>query len=331
MPRSPDSVEVPGARGSQLDLSERLERLPHGHPSSPYEADGSRKPPVAAPRADDGPRDSSPHPEPFTDTEWAEHVTEVRDRLRQAHADGLATDEQYTIDPHHEVWSETREAQHDALIHDLYQRAAGVPCEYRAFIAGGLPGAGKTTVLENYAGIDRSQFLTINPDDVKAELVRRGLVPEVAGLSPMEASELVHEESSHIAKRLAFRAQADGKNVIWDVTMSSLASTQRRIEDLRENRYTQIEGIFVDLPPEVSADRAAGRHRDGEEGYRAGEGDGGRFLPAESILANTDPAWGSLNRKTFEQVKDSLDNWWVYDNSVDGRDPVLVESSATSK
>jgi hypothetical protein len=30
---------------SHADLSQRLERLPHGHPSSPRNADGSRKPP----------------------------------------------------------------------------------------------------------------------------------------------------------------------------------------------------------------------------------------------------------------------------------------------
>jgi hypothetical protein len=31
--------------GSREDLQHRLERLPHGHPSSPYNADGSRRPP----------------------------------------------------------------------------------------------------------------------------------------------------------------------------------------------------------------------------------------------------------------------------------------------
>ena len=37
----------------------------------------------------------------------------------------------------------------------------------------------------------------------------------------MEASELVHEESSYLANQLALRAQSDGKNLIWDITMSS--------------------------------------------------------------------------------------------------------------
>ena len=84
---------------------------------------------------------------------------------------------------------------HDSIIDDLYARASDVPCEQRAIIAGGLPGAGKSTVLERYAGIDRSQYLTINPDDVKEEMARRDMIPPVSGLSPMEASDLVHEES----------------------------------------------------------------------------------------------------------------------------------------
>ena len=37
----------------------------------------------------------------------------------------------------------------------------------------------------------------INPDDIKEELAQRGMVPEIDGLSPMEATDLVHEESSY--------------------------------------------------------------------------------------------------------------------------------------
>jgi len=61
--RSPDEPDVASGRGgtdrlrrppapadrprpwSAEDLRQRLERLPRGHPSSPYDADGSRKPP----------------------------------------------------------------------------------------------------------------------------------------------------------------------------------------------------------------------------------------------------------------------------------------------
>ena len=75
-----------------------------------------------------------------------------------------------------------------------------------AVVAGGLGGAGKTTVLGDHEGIDPTKYLTINPDDLKEELAQRGMIPKVDGLSPMEASDLVHEESSYLARQLALRA-----------------------------------------------------------------------------------------------------------------------------
>ena len=91
-----------------------------------------------------------------------------------------------------------------------------------AIIAGGLGGAGKdNSISQGTANIDLSKYLMINPDNIKEEMARAGMIPEVDSLSPMEASDLVHEESSTIAKRMARRAYAEGKNLIWDITMSS--------------------------------------------------------------------------------------------------------------
>jgi predicted kinase len=191
-------------------------------------------------------------------------------------------------------------------------------------MAGGLPGAGKSTILEGPASIERSQYLTINPDEIKEEMARRDMIPPVNGLSPMEASDLVHEESSYVARQLSLRAQADGKNIIWDITMSSRASTERRIDELHSSDYTRIEGIFVDIPVETSVTRAGSRHRESHDDYRAGEGLGGRFVPAEMITAQADPEWGSGNRKTFEEVRHHFDSWRHFDNS--GTAPILVKA-----
>ncbi len=94
-------------------------------------------------------------------------------------------------------------------------------------------------------------------------MAKRDMIPEVAGLTPMEASDLVHEESSHIAKQLALRAMPEGKNVIWDITMSSQDSVERRITTMRTAGYARIEGIFVDIPVDVGVtiDRTPGTAR----------------------------------------------------------------------
>jgi predicted ABC-type ATPase len=264
---------------------------------------------------------------PLTDQEYAEHVTEVRDRLSKAHDEGLSTECQYTIDPDQLRWTRDRRKVHSEIIETIYARAADVPCDYKALIAGGLGGAGKTTVLHEEAGVDLSQYLMINPDDIKEEMVKQNLVPEVEGLSPMEATDLVHEESSAVAKQLARRAYADGKNLIWDITMSSAESTEKRIDDIHRSGYTKVEGIFVDIPVEISVSRTEARHREGHEDFRAGRGLGGRFIPPEVIRSQADPVWGSQNRKTFEGLKHKFDTWTRYDNSVHGRRALLIEHS----
>jgi len=309
---APEVREGGVARRLYQQLERRLECLPAGHPSAPDYADRHR----AADRV-----------RPFTDAEHAEHVADIKVRLAAAHDAGLASEDQHTIDPDHEFWSPDREAAHDVLLSELYDRAASVPCEHKAVVAGGLAGAGKTTVLREFAGIALSEYLTINPDEIKAEMARNGLVPEIDGLTPMEATELVHEESSHLAKRLARIAQADGKNVMWDVTMSKAGSAEQRIEALRAGGYTRVDGIFVDTAVDVAARRADARHREGHEAYRAGEGLGGRFLSQELIQAQADGTSGSVNRANFERVKHSFDAWARYGNSADGP-PVLVATSA---
>jgi predicted kinase len=326
-----DFKSLPDRSGDRDELRQRLQRLPPGHPSSPLEADGTprpQEPGLVCREPSDAAELREANWQRLTDAEHAEHVSEVRALLEKARADGLATDRQHTTDPDNEQWSYDRALIHDSIIRDLYTAASHVPCDRRAILAGGLPGAGKTTVLDQHAGIDRSHFLTINPDDIKEEMAKRDMIPEVAGLTPMEASDLVHEESSYIAKQLALRATADGKNVIWDITMSSRASTESRIVDLRAAGYSQVEGIFVDIPVEVATHRSDARHREGHDDYGSGHGQGGRFVPAEVIAAQADPDWGSRNRRTFEQIKPHLDAWLHCDNSVDGRRPVLIDSGS---
>jgi predicted kinase len=320
----PERREVAATAG----LDERLKQLPAGHPSAQGHAEHVRE----ADGADGGRPDPADNRQRERDADAGrplsdvEHVAQVEGRLADARKAGFGTDSVHKIDSAKEIWTDERRDAHDAVIDDLYAAASAVPCEHRAIVAGGLPGAGKTTVLGGHAGIDLASYFTINPDGIKEEMARRGLVPEVEGLTPMEAADLVHEESSYIAKRLANRAQADGRNVIWDVTMCKPLSAEARIDSLRATGYTQVEGIFVDVPVDVSVRRADARYRQGHDAFRAGEGLGGRYVPADMIRAQADPDWGSANRRCFEQIKDRFDSWKRFDNSVDERAPLLADA-----
>jgi hypothetical protein len=225
------------------------------------------------------------------------------------------------------VWNEDRARMHREIADELYAKAANVPNEGRSVIAGGLGGAGKTTVLRDHAGIDPSQYLTVNPDDIKELMAERGLVPEVPGhpdLSPMERAALVHEESSLIGKMLADKAYRDKKNMIWDITMASEGSAQARINDLKKQGYKQIEGVFVDIPVETSVERAMSRYRRGIEQWHNGSGLGGRYVPPSIIRAQKTSTGQSINREVFDRLAGQFDGARVYDNSVHGRAPVLV-------
>jgi len=85
------------------------------------------------------------------------------------------------VEPDKEVWTERRTALHDAILRDLLDSAANVPNEYHAIIAGGLSGAGKTTVLARYAADDSTQYFKIDPDSIKADMARRGMIPKIEG------------------------------------------------------------------------------------------------------------------------------------------------------
>lgn len=302
-----NGADPTGLRGRQAGL-------PDGHPSGSGYLDA-------------GDRDDSR--EPLTQEQYAARIVQVDATLADWRRTYRSTEYRHTTDESHKVWSRDRAARHDEIIQHLYGEAAHVPCEGKAVLAGGLPGAGKTTVLGTLAGIDRSQYLVINPDEIKKQVAGRGMVPVIPDLSPMEATELAHEECSYIAKQLALRAYADQKNVIWDITMSSTDSTRRRIGELRAAGYVDVEGIFIDVPVEVSLRRAEARHRREHDAYRAGDGLGGRYIPPPVIRAQAGPDGGSTNRATFERVKQELTRWRVYDNSVDGRDAVLTETGAT--
>lgn len=260
------------------------------------------------------------HYTPLSDAEYAQHVQKAEDAIAHALAAGQSTDKTQVLSPG--VWKPDRAELHNDIVRKMLKRSVGVPSQGKAIISGGLPGAGKTTVLSKYAGVNPHDYLTLNADDIKEEMAKRGMVPEVKGLTAMEATPLVHEEASHITSLIAHQAYERKKNVIWDITMSSPGSVHKRLNEMRAMGYHDLRAVFVHIPVETSIQRARDRHRRGTEAFRQGHGNGGRLLPS-GLIRSTETANGSnASHDTFENLKNDFDGYKEFDNS--GRKPKLV-------
>jgi predicted ABC-type ATPase len=260
--------------------------------------------------------------------EYADYTARLKGRLDKAVADGMETDKMFTLNGDGVTYLPERAARHKEIVDELYEKYASVPNEGKTVIAGGLGGAGKSTVLQNFAGIPQDQYATINPDDIKEVMAEKDMIPQVEGVSPLEASTLVHEESGLIANMLAKRLYRERKNIIWDITMSRRSSVEKRLKEMRQSGYSDFRAVFVDIPVETSVERALARHRRGVAAYSAGRGHGGRYVPPEVIRANASATTSSANREVFDGLRDQFTMWEVWDNSVYGRDPERLDSSA---
>jgi zeta toxin len=181
------------------------------------------------------------------------------------------------------IWSADRSRHQGRVVAGLYGQAAGVPGERRAVLAGGLRGADKKTALDK-AGVDRSRFLLVSVDTVLAELARRSLIPVVAGLAPLEGAQQVHAEARYVAKRLTARAMAAGTNVLLDVTAASWPSVRSWLHVADLAAFT-LDVVIAEIGAADAVAWAGAAHARGQEAYRRGRGDGGRYVRPEAIAA----------------------------------------------
>lgn len=185
-----------------------------------------------------------------------------------------------------DLWTLEREELHEELLSKLEDKYKDVPTNGEVIISGGLPGAGKTTCLTRSMGIDLTSYATISADDFKEMLAEEGAIPEIDGLTPMEASTLVHEESSYLAEKLMASMARQQKNIIYDCTCRNSESTKKRIESLIAKGYKSqdMQFVFVDIPIDTAHERAKHRYREGLNNFELG----GRYLPAH-VIDNCSP------------------------------------------
>lgn len=254
---------------------------------------------------------------PLTDEQFDQHVDDLERAIGQALEQGLATDHQFTEPGNRRIWKPDRAMAHADIVRDYLDKQVDVPSQRAALFMGGLPGAGKSTLLKHHSGIDLKDYAVINPDDFKEELARRGMIPEVEGLSPMERVALVHEESVHLANLAAMELQRRGKNLAYDVTMKSYRTTSNRVKWLKRDHGYHVTAVFVDVPVEKSVERVAKRYRQGLEAYRQGKDKlGGRYVPAYAVRSGEgEPGQPSRARATFDSLLPRFDRWELYDGT----------------
>lgn len=252
--------------------------------------------------------------------------------LSQAIRDGKITSKIYASSevPGMEYTKERHLAQQE-IIEDVLKAHDKVPCEGKAVLSGGMGGAGKTTVLTRYLGMDTSQYITINPDDIKEIMAERGMIPTLRGLTPMECSTLAHQEASYISSLIMKRAIAEKRNIILDGTMASMKSMRRRTGQLRDGGY-HMSAVFVDITPETSQKRATSRYQRGMSKYTtSGEGQGGRILPASVNQGNTPEDTTRFRSRSAENLAALYEDGTipstpvVYNNDGDAPQPVAYD------
>lgn len=197
------------------------------------------------------------------------------------------------------VWNEERQLLHEEIMTEQLEKWKNLPRERKAIFSGGLGGAGKGTCLKSsLLNINQENYATLNPDDIKEVLAEKNAIPSIEGLTPMEASPLVHEEASHITKMLTALVVKRGINIIYDTTMGSISSTRAKIQNMKNAGY-DVEAVFVDISMKTSDIRADIRHRSGHNRYLLGKGNGGRLLPRD-VTADQSPANPEYRSKNAE-------------------------------
>ena len=147
-----------------------------------------------------------------------------------------------------------RTAMHDKIIADILANAPKQENPEYRFMGGG-PGSGKTSVLRSGQVKLPEDNATIAGDDIKL------LLPEYEQMAGQteHAAELVHRESSHIAKRATAEALAKGCNIVIDGTGDSgIAKLRGRVEKARKAGY-KVTGTYVTIEIEDAVARARER------------------------------------------------------------------------
>lgn len=205
------------------------------------------------------------------------HTTEIKD------AEGNVISVEYTKE---------RKALHNKIIKELTGDAVcikqGQPI---AVLMGGAPGSGKSTFLNNHAKYLNSEFIW----KVDADLVREFL-PEYKGWN----SASTHQETRDITNELIDSFDKPCKHdLLYDGTMSNSLKYIPLVRKLKQMGYL-VFIIYMDIPKEVSIERAMGRYVNNT----GGKTKYGRYVPLSVI-----DDFYRTGKEGFNEIKGAVDGY----------------------
>lgn len=170
-------------------------------------------------------------------------------------------------------------------------------------IFGGRGGSGKSWFTDKKRAaeqgrevmFDSDKYITLDADAIKSEL------PEYEGWNAQE----VHEESSDLMKKIKKIALEKGLNIIVDGTMGYNPDKPDKVKNEvldAKNRGYSTEAHYMFTPLQKSCINAMNRFRTKKGDYS------GRLVPTNILLSMQD------NEKSFDSVKDIVDDWSFRDN-----------------
>jgi len=222
---------------------------------------------------------------------------EVYDRITEARSKILATASSASkyYDEATGVYQAERTALHQSIVKDMVKSGA-VSENPTALITGGIPGSGKSTMLEHDVYKDRMKsYAVLDADKIKTVLAKADGIDRVT----WEAG-LYHVESSDVLNIALRQAKAEKRNIVIDLTMKNTGKTAAMIDELKAAGY-KIEVAYAELPLEKAIVRGVERFVK----------DQGRFVDPVYIASN-----GDKTLKTFEAVKDKADVWRQWNTDV---------------
>jgi predicted ABC-type ATPase len=217
------------------------------------------------------------------------------------------------------IWEQDRLVKQEQMLGNIIKNLSDVPTNYECVFSAGLSGSGKSSILRAYSEEVGVKYAVVNPDNIKEEMCKEGLIVGNNKYSAMELSPLYHEESSDITKRLLQKLVFLGKNnILVDTTFANLETSREKILDIRENGY-YIIGIFVDTDIEIAKRRTLERFRRRVIDQYDRIGYGGRPVPLQLFdkMRSNDPKYSSIPHKNFVET-DKLgyfDKTIVFDNN----------------